>query len=137
MFKDKGILKAIWAGMYILCCVLGFTQPSAAATRILLQILALLFFLPPALDVYYSWQRNDRGELRLVRNLSILSLALTTLLLVINILSSITSNTVLGDILHYMLVMVSVPFVCGQYSAYSLLLWAILLWCCMAALRKK
>jgi hypothetical protein len=27
--------------------------------------------------------------------------------------------------------------ICGRYWVYSLLLWAILLWCCIAALRPK
>ncbi len=137
MFKDKGVLKALWVGMYILCCVLGFLQPQVGGAKVLLQIMALLFFLPPAADLYFSWQRKDRAELRLIRNLSLVSLGGTTVLLVANVLSSLTSNTLVGDILHYALVMVSVPFVCGQYSAYSLLLWAILLWSCLAALRKK
>jgi hypothetical protein len=104
---------------------------------VLLQILALLFFLPPAADLYFSRKRKDRAELELIRNISVLSLGLTMVVLVCNILSGLTANTILGDILHYVPVLVSVPFVCGQYSAYSLLLWAILLWSCLAVLRKK
>ena len=137
MFKDKGILKACWVGMYILCCVLGFLQPQQGGAKVLLQILALLFFLPPAADIYFSWKRKDRAELRLIRNLSLISLGGTTVMVVLNVLSAMTSNTLVGDILHYALVLVSVPLVCGQYSAYSLLLWAILLWSCLSALRKK
>ena len=137
MFKDKGILKACWVGMYILCAVLGFLQPQQGGVKVLLQILALLFFLPPAADLYFSWKRKDRAELELIRNISALSLGLTMVVLVCNILSGLTANTILGDILHYVLVLVSVPFVCGQYSAYSLLLWAILLWSCLVVLRKK
>lgn len=137
MFKDKGILKACWVGMYILCAVLGFLQPQEGGAKVLLMIFALMFFLPPALDAWFSWQRKDFAELRLIRNISLMSLGLTTVLLVANVLSAITSNTVLGDILHYALVLVSVPFVCGQYSVYSLLLWAALLWSCLTALRKK
>ena len=137
MFKDKGILKALWVGMYILCCVLGFVPMPVGGSQVLLKILSLLFFLPPAADIYYSWKRKDRAELRLIRNLSILSLGLTTVFLVLNVLSVLSKSVVLGDILHYALVIVSVPFVCGQYSAYSLLLWAMLLWSCLAALRKK
>ena len=39
--------------------------------------------------------------------------------------------------LYYLLVVVSTPMICGRYWVYSLLLWAILLWCCIAALRRK
>ena len=137
MFKDKGVLKACWVGMYILCAVLGFLQPQQGGAKVLLQILALLFFLPPAADLYFSWKRKDQDELRLIRNISLLSLGLTMVLLVCNVLCALTSNTILGEILHYALVLASVPFVCGQYSVYSLLLWAILLWSCLAVLRKK
>ena len=137
MFKDKEILKACWAGMYILCGVLGFLQPQAGGVKVLLMLFALLFFLPPAADAWFSWKRKDYAELRLIRNISLWSLGLTTIVLVCNVLSALTSNTILGDILHYALVLVSVPFVCGQYSIYSLLLWAVLLWSCIAALRKK
>lgn len=137
MFKDKGILKACWVGMYILCAVLGFLPPQQGGAKVLLMLLSLLFFLPPAADAWFSWQRKDYAELRLIRNISIISLGGTTILLVANVLSSLTNNTVLGDILHYALVLVSVPFVCGQFAVYSLLLWAVLLWSCIAALRKK
>ena len=136
MFKDKGILKALWVGMFILCAVLGFLGPRQGAAKVLLMAFALAFFIPPGLDVYYSWQRKDRSELRLVRNISLISLGGTLVLLVANLLSVLTKSVVLGDILHYALVIVSTPFVCFQYSVYSLLLWAVLLWCCIAALRK-
>lgn len=136
MLKDKGILKALWAGMYILCTVLGFVPVSTVGTRILLQVFALLFFVPAFADLWFSWKRKDKAELHLLRKLSIISLVSTTVLLVVNILSTLSKSMVLGQVLHYILVLVSTPFVCGQYSVYSLLLWATLLWCCIALLRK-
>lgn len=136
MFKDKGILKACWVGMYILCAVLGFLDVTETAAKVLLMVLSILFFLPPFADIWFSWQRKDTAELRLIRNLSLISLGGTTVLLVVNVLSTLSNSTLVGDILHYVLVLVSVPFVCGQYSIYSLLLWAILLWSCIAVLRK-
>lgn len=136
MFKDKGILKALWVGMFILCAVLGFLEVTDTATKILLQILSLLFFAPPFADLYFGWQRRDTKEIRLLRNLCLVSLGGTLVLLVANVLSVLSSSVILGDLLHYALVIISVPFVCGQYSVYSLLLWAILLWSCIAVLRK-
>ena len=136
MFKDKGILKALWVGMFILCAVLGFVEVTDTATKILLQILSLLFFAPPFADLYFSWQRKDTKEIRLLRNLCLWSLGGTLVLLVANVLSVLSNSVILGDLLHYALVIISVPFVCGQYSVYSLLLWAILLWSCIAVLRK-
>lgn len=136
MFKDKGILKALWVGMFILCSVLGFVTPTGAATKGLLVVFGWLFFVPPFADLYFSWQRKDRGEIRLLRNLSLMSLGGTLVLLVANMLTVLLNGYGLGNFLYYALVVVSTPMICGQFWAYSLLLWAILLWCCMTALRK-
>lgn len=136
MFKDKGILKALWAGMFILCCVMGFIPTPTGATAVMLSIFAVLFFVPPFADLYFSWQRKDTKELRLVRNLSIISLSGTTVLLVATILSTLSKGYGLGNFLQFLLVIFSTPFVCGQYAIYSLFLWAALLWCCILALRK-
>ena len=136
MFKDKGILKALWVGMFLLCGVLGFVPPTTGATKGLLVVLAVLFFAPPFADLWFSWQRKDAAEIRLLRNLSFISLGGTLVLLVANILTVLLSGYGLGNFLYYLLVIVSTPMICGQFWAYSLLLWAILLWCCMAVLKK-
>ena len=136
MFKDKGILKALWAGMFLLCGVLGFVPPTTGATKGLLVVLAALFFVPPFADLWFSWQRKDAAEIRLLRNLSFISLGGTLVLLVANILTVLLSGYGLGNFLYYLLVIVSTPMICGQFWAYSLLLWAILLWCCITVLKK-
>lgn len=136
MWRDKGILKAIWAGMFIVCGLLGFIQQPIGATKVLLIILAALFFVPAFADVYFAWQNKDRKELMLVRNICLISLGSTLFVLVANILSGLATSEALGNFLHYVLVVVSTPMICGQYWFYSLLLWAVLLWCCIAALRK-
>lgn len=137
MLKDKGILKAIWAGMFLICCVLGFIPNPGKGGEILMIILSVLFFVPGYADAYFSWKSRDHKELRLIRNLCILSLGGTLVVLVANLLSLLTSSLELGDMLYYLLVVVSTPMICGRYWVYSLLLWAILLWCCIAALRRK
>lgn len=136
MLRDKGILKALWAGMFIVCGLLGFIQQPIGATKVLFIILAGLFFLPAYADAYFAWKNKDRKELTLVRNLCLISLGATLLLLVVNMLSVLGTSEALGDMLYYVLIVVSTPMICGQYWVYSLLLWAILLWCCISALRK-
>ena len=137
MFKDKGVLKAIWAGMFLVCCVLGFWNQVAGPAKVLLVILSMLFFVPAYADVYFSWKNKDRKELRIVRNLCLLSLGSTLVLLVANMLSVLGRSEALGTALHYALAVVSTPMLCGQYWVYSLLLWAVLLWCCIAALHNE
>jgi len=69
-----------------------------------------------------------------VRILAILSLSLSLIALVANFLS-ILGTEALGNALYVVLVLVSVPMVCGQYWVMSLFLWACLL---MASfIRKK
>ena len=137
MFKDKGILKALWAGMFLLCAVLGFLPATTGATRGLLIVLSLLFFAPPFADLYFSWQRKDLAEIRLLRNLSFISLSSTLVLLVANVLSVLINSYALGDGLYFLLVVLSTPMICGQVGACSLLLWAILMWCCIFILKKQ
>ncbi len=137
MFKDKGVLKAVWAGMFLICCVLGFWQNAAGAGKVVLVILSLLFFVPAYADVYFAWKNKDRKELRIVRTLCLLSLGSTLVVLVANMLSVLSRSEALGTALYYVLAVVSTPMLCGQYWVYSLLLWAVLLWCCIAALHNK
>lgn len=128
IFKDKGILKALWAGMFLLCALLGFVPQPEGANKWLLLGFGILFFVPPGLLLYQCRKSADLENLRLVRNLSIVSLGVTVALLVANILSMLAPQTV-GDALYYILVVVSTPMVCCQYWVVSLFLWAALLWC--------
>lgn len=137
MLKDKGILKAIWAGMFVVCCVLGFLTEVRGAAKVLLIVLSVLFFAPAYADVYFAWKSKDTRELRLVRNLCLISLVSTLVVLVANMLSVLGRSEALGQGLYYVLAVVSTPMLCGQYWVYSLLLWAVLLWCCIAALYKQ
>ncbi len=127
IFKDKGILKALWAGMFFLCALLGFVPSPEGANKWLLMAFGILFFLPPALLIYQSCRTADRKTLLLIRNLSIASLGSTLVFLVANMLSLLTSEAV-GNALHTILSIVSTPMVCCQYWVISLFLWAALLW---------
>ena len=134
ILRDKSILKAMWAGMFLLCALMGFVPPQTGANKWLLLIFGVLFFLPPALLVYHSVRTHDEKQLRLVRNLSLISLSATLLLLVINLFSIFLSRA-MGDMLHYLLTIVSTPMICCQYEIVSLFLWAVLLWSCLHFLK--
>ena len=47
----KSFLLALWGGMFILCAGLGFVPDPTGAWRVLLTLLAVAFFVPPALLV--------------------------------------------------------------------------------------
>ena len=76
---------------------------------------------------------KEGDTVKLIRNLSALSLSLTVVLLAVNFLTALRSET-LGNAVHTVLVIVSSPMVCSGHWAMSLFLWACLL---MVSLRKK
>lgn len=132
----RSVLYAPWGGLFIICAGLGFIQEPAGFLRFFMTALSIIFFAPPAVLLYRAGKEGDRHTLALVRNLSLGSLGLTLLVLVVNVLCSMGSET-LGNVLHGILIMVSSPMVCSGYWALSLFLWACLLMVSLKLLRKK
>ena len=126
---NRKFLFALWAFLFILCAGLGFIPEPEAALRIFCTTASVLSFLPPALLVC----DGEKHTVRLIRNLSAMSLGLTAVLLILNFLVAFGSE-VLGQILHYTLVIVSSPMICSGHWALSLFLWACLL---MGALKQN
>lgn len=140
MKLNKYILAAIWAGMYILCAVLGFLPPQEGANRWLLVILGVLFFVPPGLLLYACWKEKNQKWLRVIRVTALTVLIATVVLLLINLMSITlllvmpeNAALVVGDILYYLLNLGSVPMICSQYWGIGMTGWAVLLWTCIVA----
>ena len=119
-------LFALWGGLFIVCAGLGFIPESTGPVRVILTAASLAFFVPPALILRRAVKGRDMAVLKLVRNLSALSLGLTLLALILNLLSALGSAT-LGNVLYGILIVVSSPMVCSGFWALSLFLWACLL----------
>ena len=122
----KNTLFVLWGGLFILCAGLGFIPEPEGFGRTVLTLVSALFFLPPALLLKTAKEHKDPGCAMLIRNLSFLSLVVTVVVLILNFLFSMASQTV-GNLLHCVLVIVSSPMVCSGYWALSLFLWACLL----------
>lgn len=133
--RKTGLLAA-WGGLFVICAGLGFLPEPQGALRGLLIALAVVFFLPGALLLWQGRRQKDDDAIRLVRNLSALSLGLTLALLVANVASVLAPETV-GNLLHGALGVVSVPMFCGQVWVMSLFLWACLLICSLRLLPKR
>ena len=131
----QNVLFPIWGVLFIICAALGFIPDPTGAARFLLTLLSMAFFVPPALLIYGAVKQHDTHTLRLVRNFSALSLGVTLVLLILNVLSAVHSET-LGNILYYVLIIVSSPMICSGYWVLSLFLWACLLIVCLKYLRK-
>lgn len=131
---NQKILFALWGGLFALCAGLGFIQEPTGFLKVLLVLLSIGFFVPGFLLLRQSAAAKDRHTLALLRNLSMLSLAVTLVMLIVNFFSVWFSETV-GNILYYVLIIVSTPMVSSQYWAMSLFLWAYLMIDSMAQLR--
>lgn len=116
------LLYVLWGVLFIICAGLGFMPEPSRLTG----LMALVFFLPPAAVLYRAKKSGDRASVKLVCCLSALSLGLTLVLLVANVLSAAAPEAV-GSQLYYLLAVISAPMVCSGYWALSLFLWACLL----------
>ena len=132
---NKKVLTILWGGLFIVCAGLGFIPEPEESVQILMTAVSLLFFLPPALLLYGAGKNRSRDTTLLIRNLSALSLGLTMVLLILNFLTVLSSET-LGLILHYVLTIVSCPMICSGHWALSLFLWACLLVASLRQLKK-
>lgn len=116
------ILYAAWAALFVLCAAFGFLPDRSGTTQTLMTALSLLFFAPPVLLLYRAEEKTRKQ----VGLLSALSLGLTVIMLVLNIVFA-TGSTAVGNILHGVLTVASTPMLCCGSWAVSLFLWACLL----------
>ena len=133
---NKTAYFTLWGGIFILCAGLGFIPEPEGFFRFALTTLSLLFFLPPAMLFRDAKKQKDSVVLKLLRNLSGLSLGLTLVLLIGNFLSLMAPQW-LGNVLYGVLVIISAPMVCSGYWLLSLFLWACLLTASISALKQK
>ena len=118
----RKLLYALWAFLFSLCAGLGFIPEPEGLMKKVLTAISLAVFLPPALLLYFGGVTDTK----LIRNLSALSLGLTTLLLILNFFTAFGSET-LGQVMHYVLIIVTSPMICSGHWAMSMFLWACLL----------
>ena len=119
-------LFALWGGMFVLCAALGFLPEPVGMLKLLLAVLALSFFIPPAMLLRRAEKKKDRRCISLIRNLSAAWLVVTCCLLVVNFLS-LMGSAALGDALYAALIVASAPMACGQVWILTMFCWACLL----------
>ena len=123
---NRKFLLALWGGLFAACAAFGFVSEPAGALSFLMAALSLMFFVPPVLLLRQAAQRSHVPTAVLVRNLSAVSLVLTLAALIANVLSLLGSEA-LGNVLHVVLVIVSVPMFCAQIWVIPLFCWAFLM----------
>lgn len=121
-------LYLLWAGMFVLTAVLGFLFPNVSepSQRLPLQLATGAFFIPPWAIMTRANAEGIDKHIKIVRNLSLSSIAATCVLMVLNIYSAGMSEAV-GNALNAALTIVSAPLVCSNFYVMPLFLWGTLL----------
>ena len=120
------VLYILWAILYVMCAIVSLAPLPGTAGAVFSTLLSCLFFLPGAILVYRGVRQKSRKLLRTVRIISVCSLGLTFALLVSSFLTVLGSET-LGNVMHVLLALVSVPMISSGYWVVNLFLWACLL----------
>ena len=131
----RKLLFALWAVLFSLCAGLGFIPEPEGLMAAVLTGISLASFLPPWILLYRAGKSGSAADILLIRNLSALSLGMTLAALIANFFTAFASETI-GQILYYILIIVSSPMVCSGHWATSLFLWACLLMVSMKQLRR-
>ena len=132
--KNRNLYIA-WGVLYIFCTALSFVPAQEGVYFALCMLFAFGFFVPPAMLLYRATKRDDRKTIRLIRTLSICSLAATLVVFVLNLLT-VGATALTGEVMYYLLIIVSSPMICMQIRGISLFLWACLLFAAHAQLKK-
>ena len=122
----KKILYGCWAALYVLCAVLAHIAEPTARQVTAHTLLSILFFVPAAILLIDALREKDLNTQLVLRIAGAVSLGLTLILLIVNILS-VQSQKVVGDVLYELLIFVSVPLISCRPRFVSLFLWACLL----------
>lgn len=125
-----------WGILYLTCTLWGFIPSPSGVLYGLLVLTSLGFFIPPGMLLHDAIGKGDRDTVKIIRNLSILSLSVTTVTIVLNFLSANSSDAV-GTVLYWLLILVSTPMVCSQVWILSLFGWAMLMMVAIFELKKK
>lgn len=121
----KKHLYPIWGFLYALCAFLGAVQERSSGGQVVMTILSVLFFVPGFWLLALALKHQNKKELKTLRLISGICLGLTLLALIGNILS-VFGSVALGNVMHMVLILVSVPMMCGKIWVFSLFLWAVL-----------
>lgn len=129
---EISLLYILWGILYLICAVLGVVSlPGWVGI-----LGCLLFFLPPAVILHRAVKAEDRRGIARIRNICLIWLSVTVLMLILNI-ASVGMSATAGQVLYYMMAVLCAPLVCGKFWILSLFLFACLLMASMRKLRKK
>ena len=131
--KKKSFIYVIWAVWYLCCLLLSMGAEPSGMAKVPFVVVGITTYAPPLYLLYLS--KKDAKTIKLVRTISIASLATFVVLYALNIMS-VNWSAAAGTVLYYMMVVLCAPVMCGQFFIVSLYLWGCLLWACILMLKK-
>ena len=121
----KRLLWISWLLAYGVCAGLSHITRPEGNQLWTIPLFGALFFVPPVLLLIDAMRKNEEKLLRTLRWLSGLSVGLTVVAFLVNLLSVFGGET-LGIVLNEVLIFVSVPLFCfGNLYASTFC------WCCI------
>ena len=120
--KHKNLIL-IWILYYFVCVGLAFLPNPQGAMAGLVLLVGLGFFIPGGILLAQFCKTKNRKGLAFFRNLSLISLGLTAVMILGNFMTSALSE-VFGNVMHTLLILVSVPMICCRVWVLSLFGWA-------------
>ena len=116
-------LFLIWVLYYFVCVGLSFLPNPNGALKGFLLLVGLGFFAPGGILLFRFCKTENQKGLIIFRNLSLISLGLTVVMILVNFMTPALSDH-LGNVLYGALILVSVPMVCCRVWLLSLFGWA-------------
>lgn len=120
--KQK-IAYIVWGVLYCLCAGLGHIVEATPVQSAALTAVSILFFVPGFYLLVDAKRNQNTRQLKFLRILGFSSLGLTLLMILVNI-ASVLASEILGNVLHEILIFVSVPMFASRHWVLSLFLWA-------------
>ena len=123
---NKKQLWVSWGVIYFVTVCMGALPDPGNVLKAFMALAAIGFFVPPGVLLYCSYKEKDLATAKWIFWISIVSLCLTTVFLVANILSVFLPEGV-GNVLYAFLLLVSAPMVASQVWVLSMFAWACLM----------
>ncbi|MBE6957553.1 MAG: hypothetical protein E7447_00170 [Ruminococcaceae bacterium] len=128
-----------WAAAFALCTICGLIPTGESSVLgLFVMLLGMAFFIPPALLIRYVVSKKRTTPLVYVRNISLLSLGLTLIMIILN-LATYNASEPVQLIARWLLALVYAPMGClpDQIWFLSLFGWACVLMASLQYLQKQ
>jgi hypothetical protein len=134
--KQQTKLYIIWAALYGVCALLSLIPNPPSLLEAFMFILSMGFYVPGGILLYGAQKKGDRKTIRLIRYLAVGWLAVTAILLVLNI-TSVAGDAAWGKLLYYTMALVSAPMISSQVWLLPMFIWACFLFVSFKKLPKE